>query len=57
MVSLNSSSIYLGIGLGTVLGGLTLPAGMATVYGLGAALAFVALLFLRVTARSAARAD
>ncbi|AWL42376.1 MULTISPECIES: MFS transporter [Streptomyces] len=57
VVSLNSSSIYLGIGLGTVLGGLTLPAGMATVYGLGAALAFVALLFLRVTARSAARAD
>ncbi|MCX5396271.1 MFS transporter [Streptomyces sp. NBC_00102] len=55
VVSLNSSGIYLGIGLGTVLGGITLPHGATTVYGLGAALAAAALLFLRLTARAAAR--
>jgi DHA1 family inner membrane transport protein len=55
VVSLNSSSIYLGIGLGTILGGIALPSGMATVYGLGAALALAALVFLQFTARSAAR--
>ncbi|MGW0856598.1 MFS transporter [Streptomyces sp. NPDC002690] len=55
VVSLNSSSIYLGIGLGTVLGGIALPHGATTVYGLGAVLAVVALLFLQFTARAAAR--
>ncbi|SDH92848.1 Predicted arabinose efflux permease, MFS family [Sinosporangium album] len=50
VVSLNASSIYLGIGLGTVIGGATLAAGAATVYGLGAALAAAALLFLLSTA-------
>ncbi|MFJ6434283.1 MFS transporter [Streptomyces sp. NPDC091416] len=52
VVSLNSSSIYLGIGLGTVLGGIALPSGMTAVYGLGAALALAALLFLQLTART-----
>ena len=55
VVSLNSSAIYLGIGLGTVLGGIALPSGATTVYGLGTALAVVALLYLRITARAAAR--
>lgn len=55
VVSLNSSGIYLGIGLGTVLGGIALPHGATTVYGLGAALAVAALLFLQFTARAAAR--
>lgn len=52
LVSLNSSGIYLGIGLGTVLGGISLPAGTSAVYALGAALAVAALLFLRITART-----
>ncbi|MFD6529709.1 MFS transporter [Streptomyces sp. NPDC060184] len=55
VVSLNSSGIYLGIGLGTVLGGITLPHGATLVCGLGAVLAIAALLFLRITARAAAR--
>jgi predicted MFS family arabinose efflux permease len=55
VVSLNSSGIYLGIGLGTVIGGATLSTGAATVYALGAALAAVSLLFLRVTAHMSAR--
>ncbi|MFC5718617.1 MFS transporter [Streptomyces gamaensis] len=55
VVSLNSSGIYLGIGLGTVLGGVMLPSGMPAVYGLGAALAVVSLLFLLITARATAR--
>ncbi|GAA1405836.1 MFS transporter [Oerskovia paurometabola] len=53
VVSLNSSSIYLGIGLGTVLGGIALPSGMASVYVLGAGLAIAALLFLLITLRTA----
>ncbi len=52
LVSLNSSAIYAGIGLGTVLGGATLASGAAVVYGLGAGLAAAALLFLRCSARS-----
>ncbi|GLF92635.1 MFS transporter [Streptomyces yaizuensis] len=54
VVSLNSSSIYLGIGLGTALGGAALGAGAATVYGLGAVIAAVALVFLLATSRSPA---
>ncbi|MER7585808.1 MFS transporter [Kitasatospora sp. NPDC097691] len=50
VVSLNSSAIYAGIGLGTVLGGATLGSGAAVVYGLGAGIAAVALLFLRWSA-------
>ncbi|MER5491710.1 MFS transporter [Streptomyces sp. NPDC002454] len=55
VVSLNSSSIYLGIGLGTAIGGAALGAGAATVYGAGAAIAAVALLFLLATARAPAQ--
>jgi predicted MFS family arabinose efflux permease len=51
VVSLNSSAIYVGIGLGTLLGGATLGAGAAVVYGLGAGIALPALGFLRWTAR------
>ncbi|MFE9663272.1 MFS transporter [Streptomyces sp. NPDC005955] len=53
VVSLNSSSIYLGIGLGTALGGAALGAGAATVYALGAVIAAAALVFLWCTARAA----
>ncbi|MFD7735576.1 MFS transporter [Kitasatospora phosalacinea] len=56
VVSLNASSIYLGIGLGTVIGGATLGAGAAAVYGLGAAIAAAALLFLLLTQRTSAPA-
>ncbi|MFD8937213.1 MFS transporter [Streptomyces sp. NPDC059578] len=52
VVSLNSSSIYLGIGLGTVLGGAALGAGAATVYALGAVIAAAALVFLWCTSRA-----
>ena len=55
VVSLNASGIYAGVGLGTVIGGATLPSGAATVYGLGAALAAASLLFLILTARTSAR--
>ncbi|MFE6779956.1 MFS transporter [Streptomyces sp. NPDC057702] len=51
VVSLNSSCIYLGIGLGTLLGGTALPAGMATVCALASATAVLALAFLLLTAR------
>ncbi|MEU3567229.1 MFS transporter [Kitasatospora sp. NPDC036755] len=51
VVSLNSSAIYAGIGLGTVLGGATLGSGAAVVYGLGAGIAALALLFLRGSLR------
>ncbi|MFI9787136.1 MFS transporter [Kitasatospora sp. NPDC051984] len=49
VVSLNSSAIYLGIGAGTVLGGLALPSGAATVFALAAVLACGAAGFLGVT--------
>ncbi|NUP02394.1 MAG: MFS transporter [Nonomuraea sp.] len=55
VVSLNSSAIYAGIGAGTLLGGLTLPAGAALTFGVGAALAVVALAFALLT-RSAGEA-
>ncbi|GGQ90651.1 MFS transporter [Kitasatospora griseola] len=50
VVSLNSSAIYLGIGAGTVLGGLALPSGAAAVFALAAALACGAAGCLRATA-------
>ncbi|BFO19243.1 hypothetical protein SHKM778_56310 [Streptomyces sp. KM77-8] len=53
VVSLNSSGIYLGIGLGTVIGGLSLSSGLGLTYALGAVLAVVALAWLVVTARAA----
>lgn len=49
VISLNSSAIYLGIGLGAVLGGVALPAGAATIFGVGCGVAVLALLFLRMT--------
>ncbi|GAA3470466.1 MFS transporter [Nonomuraea roseola] len=45
LVSLNSSAIYAGIGLGTVLGGLTLTSGASWMYGTAALLALAALAF------------
>ncbi len=54
VISLNASAIYLGIGAGTALGGLTLGAGPAAVFLAGAALAALAallLLLLRLTGR------
>ncbi|MBB5074613.1 MFS transporter [Nonomuraea endophytica] len=50
LVSLNSSAIYSGIGLGTVLGGLALTAGTTWLYG---AAALLATLSLAYTARQA----
>ncbi|MFF0446557.1 MFS transporter [Streptomyces sp. NPDC004609] len=55
VVSLNSSGIYAGIAFGTLLGGAALPAGISAVYGLGAALAALALVFLLVTGHGNAR--
>ncbi len=49
VVSLNSSSIYLGIGAGTVLGGLFLPLGAPAVFGAGAVIAVLSLVLLRVS--------
>ncbi|MEV8639289.1 MFS transporter [Streptosporangium sp. NPDC051023] len=49
VVSLNASAIYVGIGLGTALGGLALSSGAAVMYGLATALALAALVFLLVT--------
>ncbi|WP_078911249.1 MFS transporter [Streptomyces sp. NRRL WC-3742] len=51
VVSLNSSGIYAGIGLGSLLGGATLGSGAGPVYGLAAGLSAVALVFLRVSLR------
>ncbi|MGW4378796.1 MFS transporter [Kitasatospora sp. NPDC004531] len=53
VVSLNSSAIYLGIGAGTVLGGVALPSGATAVFALAAVLACGAAGFLRVTVRAA----
>ncbi|MFJ1754934.1 MFS transporter [Kitasatospora sp. NPDC088134] len=50
LVSLNASAIYLGIGAGTVLGGLALPRGAAAVFALAAVLALAARAWLRGTA-------
>ncbi|MGD9660877.1 MAG: MFS transporter [Porticoccaceae bacterium] len=49
VISLNSSAIYLGIGLGTLLGGIALPMGIAVILGLGGGLAVFTLLILRIT--------
>ncbi|MFI7230883.1 MFS transporter [Nonomuraea angiospora] len=52
VVSLNSSAIYSGIGVGTLLGGLTLARGAALMYGAGAVLALAALVLALLTRRS-----
>ncbi|MEV6073341.1 MFS transporter [Nocardia sp. NPDC052001] len=49
VIALNASAIYLGIGAGTLLGGLTTPAGMATMAATAAALAIAALGYLLLT--------
>ncbi|SEM44273.1 MFS transporter [Nonomuraea pusilla] len=49
LVSLNSSAIYGGIGLGTALGGLTLASGVAWTYGAATLLAAAALAVAVVT--------
>ncbi|MEV5448206.1 MFS transporter, partial [Streptomyces sp. NPDC052644] len=55
VVSLNSSAIYLGIGLGTTAGGAALTSGVPTMYALGAAGAVLALLVLHLGQRIAGR--
>ncbi|WP_207756640.1 MFS transporter [Nonomuraea cypriaca] len=55
VVGLNGSALYLGIALGTALGGLLLPAGAPAALGVSAALAVVCLLYLAATRRAGAR--
>jgi DHA1 family inner membrane transport protein len=50
VVALNSSAIYVGIGTGTLLGGLTVSSGATTMYGAATALAVLALAYLLATA-------
>ncbi|MFG1694947.1 MFS transporter [Nonomuraea sp. NPDC049309] len=51
VVSLNASAIYVGIGAGTLIGGLTLAHGVAVTYAAGAVLAVLALLLIVATRR------
>ncbi|GAB2925479.1 MFS transporter [Nonomuraea fastidiosa] len=51
VVSLNASAIYVGIGAGTLIGGLTLAQGVAVTYAAGAVLAVLALLLIVATRR------
>lgn len=51
VVGLNSSAIYAGIGVGTIVGGLTLPAGVVLTAAVGAGLAAMSALFLAATVR------
>ncbi|AYF74361.1 MFS transporter [Nocardia yunnanensis] len=53
VVALNASCIYFGIGAGTLLGGAVLGHGFTVVFGCAAALAGLALGFLRLTAAAA----
>ncbi|MFI9504027.1 MFS transporter [Nocardia sp. NPDC052566] len=50
VVALNASCIYLGIGAGTVLGGFASGHGTTVMFATGAAVAVLALFYLRVTA-------
>ncbi|SNY76686.1 Predicted arabinose efflux permease, MFS family [Nocardia amikacinitolerans] len=50
VVALNASGIYLGIGVGTLLGGLTTDHGATTMFATGTVLAASALVYLRLTA-------
>lgn len=52
VVSLNSSAIYLGIAGGTALGGSLLPTSSWTLYAVGAVIAVVSLVFLRIVPRA-----
>ncbi|MFE3192896.1 MFS transporter [Nocardia sp. NPDC059240] len=49
VVALNASCIYLGIGAGSLLGGVMIGHGVAAMFALAAALAVVALGYLRLT--------
>jgi predicted MFS family arabinose efflux permease len=51
VVGLNGSVLYLGIALGTALGGLLLPVGAPVALGVSAALAVACLLYLAATRR------
>ncbi|MDT0317074.1 MFS transporter [Streptomyces millisiae] len=51
VVALNASCIYLGIGAGTLLGGIAIGRGAGTMYFLGAALAAASVVYLRATAK------
>ncbi|MFI7152507.1 MFS transporter [Nonomuraea sp. NPDC050022] len=50
VVALNSSAIYVGIGAGTLLGGLTVSLGTTSMYAAATALAILALTYLLATA-------
>jgi DHA1 family inner membrane transport protein len=57
VIALNSSSIYVGIGLGTTLGGLAIATSPRNVFGFAAAAAIAALVYLLVSvSRTTARA-
>ncbi|GAA2213886.1 MFS transporter [Nonomuraea monospora] len=56
VVGLNGSVLYLGIALGTALGGLLLPVGAPVALGVSAALAACCLLYLAATRRAGERA-
>ncbi|MFC7588478.1 hypothetical protein ACFQYP_35780 [Nonomuraea antimicrobica] len=49
VVGLNSSALYAGIGLGTVLGGALLPVGVPVALGTCAAIALLCLPYLGLT--------
>lgn len=51
VVALNASCIYLGIGAGSLLGGVALGHGVTVMFGVSAVLALAALGYLRFTAR------
>jgi MFS transporter, DHA1 family, inner membrane transport protein len=55
VVSLNASAIYVGIGLGTVLGGAVLSASVTWIYTAAAVLAVLAFVFLLATLGAGAR--
>ncbi|UBU13038.1 MFS transporter [Nonomuraea gerenzanensis] len=55
VVGLNGSALYLGIALGTALGGLLLPVGAPVALGVSAALAAGCLLYLAATRRAGSR--
>ncbi|MEU9607106.1 MFS transporter [Streptomyces sp. NPDC048057] len=52
LVALNSSAIYLGIGAGTLVGGLTIPTGAGAMFTVAAVLALAALAWLTTTTRA-----
>ena len=55
VIALNSSAIYVGIGVGTTLGGLAIATSPRNVFGFAAAAAVLALIYLLSTARAQSR--